>query len=213
MRFIGIDLAGKETNPSGVCYIQGCTLMEITTLYTNNDIITYVLSRKPTYIAVDAPFDFPKTGTLRKCDLILKKLGLNPLPPILEGMRLLVLRAKFLKSHLEKRGIAVIETFPFGALKLLGYKRKPKSYSERYRTALDLIRLFGIVRWKKISLAHLSPHEFDALICAIVAYCVYIGKFVKVKTDDGEIYFPVTSDAMKRDFDERISQELRKLKS
>jgi len=212
MRFIGIDLAGKETNPSGICYIQGCTLMEITTLYTNSEILTYILSRKPTCVAIDAPFDFPKVGSLRKCDLVLKRLGLNPLPPVLEGMRLLVLRAKFLKSHLEKNKVTVIETFPFGALKLLGYKRKPKSYSERYRTALDLIRLFGIVKWKKISLSHLSPHEFDALVCAIVAYCVYIKKFVKIKTDDGEIYFAVTSNAMKSDLDERISQELRKLR-
>jgi len=40
----GIDLAGKEKNPTGVCILSGSIMKEITTLYTDEEILHFTQS-------------------------------------------------------------------------------------------------------------------------------------------------------------------------
>ena len=186
-RYIGIDLAGVERNPSGVCYVRGRVLVEIGSLYSDDELISWILSRRPTVVAIDAPFGLPRQGKMRDVDSLMKRLGLNPLPPVLEGMRKLVERTVRLIEILQARRVVVLETFPAGVIRVLGYRRKPRSFSERYRIATELLRAFGIRR--DVSLAHLSPHEFDALLCALTAFAYDHGLAIGIRGDEGTVWF------------------------
>lgn len=199
-------MAGVESNPSGVCYIRGRVLVEIGSLYSDHDLISWIVSRRPSVVAIDAPFGLPRSGGMRDVDILMKRLGLNPLPPVLEGMRKLVERALRLVEVLRARRIVVLETFPAGVIRVLGYKRKPRSFSERYHVAVELLRLFGIKR--EVSLSHMSPHEFDALLCALTAFAYDHGLAVGVRGSEGVVWF-ATLDVERTlaQFREKVSAE------
>ncbi|MHA1590386.1 MAG: DUF429 domain-containing protein [Candidatus Njordarchaeales archaeon] len=185
---LGLDLAGSEKNVTGYCVILNDAIEDFGAVFSNEEILSLVNKWRPKLVAIDAPLNFPRRGNLRDCDLLMKQINLNPLPPTLPGMRMLVNRAMWLVKELKSRGIDYIEVFPAGALRFLGYKKKPKSIAERLRIAKELARVFtlNIKRYP----ARLLPDIFDAIICAITGYAYINGDYIEIKGEECRVIFP-----------------------
>ncbi len=151
MLSLGIDLAGKEKNPTGICILKG-RVATTRIVHTDSEIIAVVTKTKPDIIAIDAPFLIePK---IRKCDRALKKYG--ALPPTMKSMHALSKRGYLLARRLEKLNFKVIEVFPTASAKILGIYDRDSKIAER-----NLAKL-------KLQLANkiLTRHELDAVISA-----------------------------------------------
>ena len=59
MKIIGIDLAGKQDNPTGFCVLDQ-DQVTLKTLYPDKDIINDTKRINPSLIAIDAPLSLPK---------------------------------------------------------------------------------------------------------------------------------------------------------
>ena len=110
----GLDLASKETNPSGVCTLDS---LDCRVVYRDQEILKALKGAQ--VVAVDAPLTMEKPW--RKAEKELLKMGYRPLPLSLPSMVELHKRAVRLKEML--KGTTVIETFiqpmrTAGALKL-----------------------------------------------------------------------------------------------
>lgn len=173
-KILGVDLSGKDGNPTGITLILDNDLVVMTIFRTLNTIKEYIATLKPDIIAIDSPLNFPRGRVAyRDCDLELKKVGINPLPLNMSSMKMLIERAKSLVSFAHKMGIQVIETFPYGSLRLLGYKRKPRSIKERRRIIRSVARIYGVkLRWV---LEGVTKDEFDSFLCGLVGKAVLDG--------------------------------------
>ncbi len=150
MRAIGIDLAAKQTNPTGFCIITE-ERTETKVYYYDKDILEEVEKVKPDIIAIDAPLSFPSRGFFRHSDVLLQKMGYRPLSPNFENMKQLVIRARKLTKKLEGR-CRVIEAFPQAAGKILGLEKG---------------------RWE-------SKDKFDAYLCVLTARHYLEGRYEAV---------------------------------
>jgi predicted nuclease with RNAse H fold len=146
MKIIGIDLAGKPTNPTGICILAN-NKTEAKIVYSDAEIIEIVESEKPDVIAIDAPFNFPKTGWWRDSDRALINAGFRPLSPKFPGMKVLVERAQNLIKKLSH--FKIIEVFPRATEKRLGLKPQP----------------------------HINAHKYDALLCALTGKAFLENKY------------------------------------
>ncbi len=158
MPVIGIDLAGKEKNDTGICIYflkqLGDEEQKIVTftMHTDGEILRVISRFKPVVVAIDAPLSLPEEGegAFRTCDRMLIQRGYRVLPPVFRGMRILVERAMRLKETIEKgHSIKIIETFP-------------RAVQE----------IYGIEKQKGV-----SEHEFDAFLCALAAKAYVEGKY------------------------------------
>ena len=134
MAIVGIDLAGKEKNPSGFCIMaeEGTrTLL----LNSDNEILRKVEKVKPDLICIDAPFSFPQEGYFREGDMEMRKDGFDPLSPRFPGMQPLVSRAMILVNVLRKK-YEVIEVFPRATEKVLGLERNRRADKDQYDSML-----------------------------------------------------------------------------
>lgn len=59
MKILGIDLSGKEENPSGICVFDGDNL-DLFTIYNDTNILEVINELKPSLIIIDAPLSLPK---------------------------------------------------------------------------------------------------------------------------------------------------------
>jgi len=175
----GIDLAGVETRPTGICFIVDSTV-KTKLVYTDNEIVSEILREKPAVVAIDAPLSLPKGKTLdsknciRECDKALRKMGIRFFPLNFGGMRQLTLRGIKLKKKLTELGFTVIETYPGAAQDLLRLPRSKKNREELRRKLAEIFNLKGDIEHK------LSTHELDAITCAIVAKLYLEGKYIAV---------------------------------
>jgi len=195
IKVIGLDLAGSEKNPTGYCHIEFSEVVAFGELYSDASIKRYISKIEPDIVAIDAPLNFPSHGNLRDCDLLMKQIGLNPFPPTMPGMRVLVERAMRLVNWLEENGFSYIEVFPAGAIHFLGLKRKPRSIGERIKMARELVRLIGLSM--KFRISKMSPDEFDAVICAITGYAYLTGNYIEIKGRECTVIFPAEPSAWK----------------
>ena len=76
MKLIGIDLASKSKNPTGLAFLEDYTV-KLTLAYADDEIVSKTVETKPSIIAIDAPLGLPKTGTMREADRELLKMGLR----------------------------------------------------------------------------------------------------------------------------------------
>ncbi len=119
MKVVGVDLAGKPTNPTGMCILRdGRTETKI--VYSDDEIVEIIKSESPDVVAIDAPLGFPERGWWRDSDRALIKAGFRPLSPKFPGMQPLVIRAQNLLKRL--KGFRVIEVFPRATEKRFGLK-------------------------------------------------------------------------------------------
>ncbi|MGQ9538224.1 MAG: DUF429 domain-containing protein [Candidatus Bathycorpusculaceae bacterium] len=158
---IGIDLAGKEKNPSGFAIWEDAQV-ETCLIYTDNEILEAVLRAKPTIVAIDAPLKLPRRGLLRKTDEMLIGKGYRVFPPGLPTMKTLTLRAIRLNKLITKKGLETIEIHPKSARKALNMPTKD------WETIQEIFKGMGL--GGTLEKRRLTSHELDAVTAAITGY-------------------------------------------
>lgn len=172
---VGIDLAGKEKNPTGFCILKDKNV-KTCILYKNDEITEKCDEISPKVIAIDAPLTLIKS---RICDRICKKYGAMPLS--MKGIQMLAVRGVGLSEVLKIKGYEVIEVFPTGTAKVLGMYSKDRKY---IKEEIVKRRYYGDVK------KEISRDEVDAILSAITA-CMYLnGMTIPVGDDDGVINLP-----------------------
>lgn len=179
MKLIGIDLAGKESNPTGFAVLSGKSL-RTTSLYSDDEIISSCVRERPTLIAIDAPLSMPRKGNLRKSDLTLIERGLRVLPPTLGGMRELTERGMRIAGGLRRRGLRVIEVHPrTSGIMALGTDRRERWVEKLRRKGFRV----GEIK---------SKHEIDAALAAVTAWLHASGRTEMVGNEgEGIIVIPL----------------------
>ena len=160
-RTVGVDLAGVESRPTGICLLKASLEASFFTAYKTSQILEAVERFKPEIVGVDAPLNLPGEGNLRPCDRMLIHRGIRVLPPTLGGMRKLTLRAIELKEKLEGRGFKTLECFP-GAVRIL-LKLPGKNRPE---ATLQSLKKLGL---KFPGGVKPTSHEADAVLTALTA--------------------------------------------
>ena len=148
---LGIDLAGKENNPTGLCLLESAKA-KLKIVYSDEEILEEIKQNSPELIAIDAPLSFGN----RLCDKQLKYLGVMPLN--LPSINLLAKRAVNLVNKIGKKEI--IEVFPTGTAKIL------KVYSKNiveYRNNLQSLINFTLP-------AKLNKHLIDAFLSSLTGF-------------------------------------------
>lgn len=168
LKILGVDLAGKTTNPTGICILNNDTI-NFKTVYSDKQILEISSGLKPDIIAIDAPIIHGEPR-IRKADRILKKYG--ALPPSLPAMKSLTLRGSGLAARLATR-YNVIEVFPTATAKILGI------YSRNYRETVS-----------KLDIKVKNKHELDAYLCYLTAKMFLEGETVEIGNKTGTIIVP-----------------------
>ena len=151
---LGIDLAAKEKNPTGICYDDKKLITSI--LYSDEEILNLVYKINPAIIVFDSPLSIEEP--YRKAERELIRRGYKPLPLNIKSMKELYNRAIGLINKIrEKLGeVIIIETFPRAVEKIIGFDyNKFKKY---FRT----------------------KHEYDAWLCFIVGKLYLFGYYEEI---------------------------------
>jgi len=173
IKVAGIDLAGSEKRPTGICILEGGTA-RVSVVHMDDEILQAV-GEEVQAVAIDAPLSLPYgrcclrddcqcagRAHFRVCDLELRNRKIKFFPITLGPMRQLTLRGLALKEKLEKKRLRVFETYPGAAQDIWGIPRQKDP--QGLKQGLKRFKVAG--NW-------LSPRdtkdELDALTCALVA--------------------------------------------
>lgn len=190
MLVVGLDLAGVETRPSGLCIFKEMKV-ETELLYSNEEIIQKIEKLKPKIIAIDAPLSLPpgrktieeRTDVhLRECDKELLRRGIKFFPITLGPMRKLTERGIKLKGILKYRGFKVIEVYPGAAQDVWNIPRKQRGLEK----LMNGLKKMGIKGLKK----GMSDHELDAVTCALTGKYFLDGNAEVLGTIENGIVMP-----------------------
>lgn len=193
MSIIGLDLAGVESRPTGLCILMDMKT-ETFLVYKDEEILKRVEESKPKIVAIDAPLSLPsgrgsieqRTNVhLRECDKELQRRGIRFFPVTLGPMRKLTSRGIKLRETLENKRFKVIEVYPGGAQDILGIPRKQKGL----KNLTEGLEKFGITGLDDI----MSDHELDAVTCAFVGRLFLEGKSVIYGTAGQTMVMPCGS--------------------
>ncbi len=202
--FIGIDLGTSTKRKStGLAYIvekNGKPWIESQPLHIKSDdelihscIIQIAENVSSRIIAIDAPLSLPEHGTMRECELRLRKHGIACYPSGAAWVSKWVNKGIALKKWAENElGAKVIEVYPYAARRALniGVSVKKKAKGGRRSIQDGLLNLIeGLEAIAKDNL--LSDDELDAILSAYTAYCEGKGIASKIDGSDGIIYLPV----------------------
>jgi uncharacterized protein len=185
MKAAGIDLAGVESRPTGLCIMDDSLRSSTCLLYTDNEIVEKTLKCAPNIVAIDAPLALPRGREsltkrsnihLRECDRELLKMGIKFFPLTLGPMRKLTERGMRLRAELEKKGLMVIETYPGAVQDILGIPRKGKGL-EKLARGLSLAGIKGLD-------TGLTGDELDAITCALAGILYLRGKYRAIGDPD-----------------------------
>lgn len=183
---IGIDLAGKEENPTGFAIWENKNTRTYL-IYTNKEILENVTLINPKIVAIDAPLKLPKSGIFRKADKELIKKGYRVFPPGLPAMKKLTMRAIELNRLITAIDVQTIEVHPTSTRKALAMSTK--DWSE-IQIILKCMGLEGSLKERP-----LTPHEIDALTAALTGYLHTKGLTENVGDDEeGFIVIPLKQD-------------------
>lgn len=190
MVVVGLDLAGSEARPSGLCILRDMSA-KTCVLYSDEEIIESIEHSKPNIIAIDAPLCLPKGRKsleqrspihLRECDRELLKRGIRFFPVTLGPMRKLTARGIRLRKILEEKGFKVIEVYPGGAQDVLGIPRKQHGL-DKLRRALQKVRIKGLNE-------RMTHDELDAVTSALVGKMFLEDRTETFGKIDGQIVMP-----------------------
>ncbi len=135
MIIVGLDLAGKEANPTGFCILTDEGVKKAKAVYTDNEILREIEKAGPDLICIDAPLSLPEQGMYREGEKEMIKAGFRPLSPRFPGMMPLVKRAAILTKLLGKK-YSIIEVFPRAAEKVLGLHKNSGVGQDEYDSML-----------------------------------------------------------------------------
>ena len=169
LKILGIDLAGKSKNPTGICILKDDDII-LKTVFEDKEILDIVNTLRPDIIAIDSPIISGKPR-IRKADILLKKY--KAFPPTLPGMIQLTMRGTKLAEQLSKYSY-VIEVFPTATAKIMGF------YNKNYKITAEILN----VNVK-------SKHELDAYICCLTGKLFIEGKTEKVGNENEKIVIPM----------------------
>lgn len=191
MSIMGLDLAGVESRPTGLCVLKGW-IAETSLVYTNDEIVRKAEESEPKIVAIDAPLSLP-TGRksieqrtkvhLRECDKELLKRGIKFFPVTLGPMRKLTTRGILLRRTLEGKHFKVIEVYPGGAQDILRIPRKQHGL-QKLRAGLEEYGIKGLND-------KMTDHELDAITCALVGRLFLEGKSITYGAGEQTIVMPV----------------------
>jgi predicted nuclease with RNAse H fold len=190
MSIIGLDLAGVESRPTGLCILKHMTT-KTSLVYIDEEILKTIEENKPKIIAIDAPLSLPpgrtsieeRTGVhLRECDKELLRREIKFFPITLGPMRKLTNRGINLRRTLENKHFKVIEVYPGGAQDVLKIPRKQQGL-EKLKEGLKNLDLNGLN-------SKMSDHELDAVTCAFVGKLFLDGKSETFGTPEQAIIMP-----------------------
>lgn len=191
MQSLGVDLAGSEKRPTGVCLMDDLLRANTKIIYKDEELIKLAKDTMPDVVAIDAPLSLPKGRTslykkepkhLRECDRQLLRMGIRFFPVTLGPMRLLTERGIRIKSILESFGLKVIEVYPGGAQDVLSIPRK-----NNLKGLLDGLRKLGVKNLKD----GMTSDELDAVTCALVGMMYLKGDYESLgDEDEGTIIMP-----------------------
>jgi len=190
MPVIGLDLAGVENRPTGLCILKDMKA-ETSLVYANEEILKRIEESRPEIVAIDAPLSLPagresieqRTNVhLRECDKELLRRGIRFFPITLGPMRKLTIRGIKLRETLENECFSVIEVYPGGAQDILGIPRKQHGL-KKLRMGLEKVGIKGLND-------RMSDHELDAVTCALVGKLFLEGKSVTYGTREQGIVMP-----------------------
>jgi predicted nuclease with RNAse H fold len=190
MSIVGLDLAGVESRPSGLCVLRGL-MAETILVYSNEEIVGRTEEAKPRVVAIDAPLSLPPGRKsieertcvhLRECDKELLKRGIKFFPITLGPMRKLTERGMLLKKTLGSKHFKVIEVYPGGAQDVLRIPRKQRGLGQ-LRSGLEKQGIKGLGD-------RMTDHELDAVTCALVGRLYLEGKTETYGTRKQAIIMP-----------------------
>ena len=173
----GIDLAGSPKRNTGVCLLKGKRILRWDTLFSDEEILDFVVTSKPDLIAIDAPLNLPpgrktlddRNGEhFRPCDRELMKRGIRFFPITLGPMRMLTERGIFLSGTFVRRGYKVIEMYPGAAQDVWETGRKQDSLPRLIR-GLEKLGVKGLDK-------KMNGDELDAVTGALVGFWYMKGK-------------------------------------
>ena len=176
-KIVGIDLSGSEKKRNtGWALLEG-RKVEAILLQTDEEIIETTMKAAPDLISIDSPLSLPtgrdctkdscqcrKFGITREAERILRHRGVYVYPSLIQSMQSLTERGIRLKKEFEKRGVAVIESYPGAAQDILRIIRKRVSL-EDLKQGLEDIGLKG-----EFVKGDISHDELDAITSALVGY-------------------------------------------
>lgn len=182
-RVVGIDLTGSEKRKTGWALLQG-KHVKTRLLNTDSDIIETTADAKPDLISIDSPLSLPKGrdctkdtctcrrfGIMRKAERILRRRGVYVFPSLIRSMQPLTERGIGMRTTFEKRGFAVIESYPGAAQDILRIIRKKVS-REDLGQGLANVGLTG-----EFVNGNSSHDELDAITSALVGYYYLAGEY------------------------------------
>lgn len=187
---VGLDLAGVETRPTGLCVLKGSKAVT-SLVYLNQEILDRTEKAKAKVVAIDAPLSLPpgmksiedRTDVnLRACDKELVRRGIKFFPITLDPMKKLTKRGLVLRKKLESLGFKVIEVYPGGAQDVLDIPRK-KLGLDKLKAGLENLGISCLSN-------RLSDHELDAVTCAFVGKLFLEGKSVPYGYGEDVIIMP-----------------------
>jgi len=182
---VGIDLAGKATNPTGWAMLRNKTISTCH-LHHDEEILKRSINCDPKIIAVDAPLSMPKKAIMRKADKEMHKRGYPVFPPRFPAMEKLTLRAIRIVKELTRRRFKVIEVHPTSTRKAL---KMPTKDWKKTQTIFLRIGLEGDLKTRV-----LTPHEIDAITAALTGHLYIQGK-TELIGDKKEGYIVVPSES------------------
>jgi len=168
LKILGIDLAGKSKNPTGICILKDDDII-LKTVNEDKEILEIASTLRPDIIAIDTPIMRGKPK-IRKADIILKKY--KAFPPTLPGMIPLTIRGSKIAAQLSKYS-RVIEVFPTATAKILGI------YHKNYKETAAILNV-------KVK----TKHELDAYICCLTGKLFIERKTENVGNEKGKIIIP-----------------------
>jgi len=168
MKIMGIDLAGKEENPTGICILKMNGKISLHTLYDDGEILEKISQDKPSLIVVDAPLSLPKGrcclekececavgGHFRQSEREIRRYG-PVLPLTFTGMKMLTMRGVGLAEAMGrafKGRCQLKETHPRTVQKILGFEDLKRDLGEYFQMPRDS-----------------NEHELDALLAALTGF-------------------------------------------